>query len=95
LQLGSAAESLSVITSAHAEDQVVRLLEPFEEYSRMLTSIKTAIQQRQDIKSAYMQSISELESKQSAWKKVANVPGTINFLLINSNHFPIFILYHC
>jgi hypothetical protein len=43
LQLGEAAESLSVITSAHAEEQVIKLLEPFEEYSRMLSSIKVSV----------------------------------------------------
>lgn len=64
-----------MITSAHAEGQVIRLLEPFEEYSRMLASIKVAIQQRQDIKNAYVHSMNDLESKQAAWKKIASTPG--------------------
>eukprot|EP01035_Chromulina_nebulosa_P024283 gene24283-31577_t len=75
IHLGGAAESLSVITSAHAEEQVIKLLEPFEEYSRMLSSIKVAIQQRQDIKNAYIHSMNDLDAKTNAWKKLLNAPG--------------------
>eukprot|EP01034_Spumella_vulgaris_P033712 gene33712-41592_t len=59
----------------HAEQQAIKLLEPLEEYARMLVCIKTAIQQRADKKSAFLASVSDVEAKRAAYSKVHGVPG--------------------
>ncbi len=74
-QMGTSADTLSVSASAHAEQEAIKLLEPLEEYSRMLTSIKTAMQQRQDKKTAYLNAMSDLDGKQNAHRKLIGVAG--------------------
>lgn len=74
-QMGSSVDSLSVAASSHAEQEAIKLLEPLEEYARMLTSIKYAMQQRTDKKSAYVNAMGDLEAKQNAYKKLLGVPG--------------------
>ncbi len=73
--MGSSADSLSVTASAHAEQEAIKLLEPLEEYARMLASIKIAMQQRQDKKVTYMNAMGDVEGKQNAYKKLLGVPG--------------------
>lgn len=73
--MGSSVDSLSVAASSHAEQEAIKLLEPLEEYARMLTSIKYAMQQRTDKKSAYVNAMGDLEAKQNAYKKLLGVPG--------------------
>lgn len=73
--MGTSADTLSVCASAHAEQEAIKLLEPMEEYARMLASIKTAMQQRQDKKSVYISAMSDVEAKQNAYKKLLGVPG--------------------
>ncbi len=74
-QLGSTADGLADMTHNHAEQEALKLLEPLEEYARMLTSIKTAMQQRLDKKTAYSAALVDVEAKNNAYKKLLGVPG--------------------
>lgn len=74
-QLGATADNLADAASSHAEQEAIKLLEPLEEYARMLNSIKAAMQQRQDKKTAYMNAMGDVEAKSNAYKKVLGVPG--------------------
>jgi uncharacterized protein (DUF342 family) len=74
-QMGATADSLSSLVSAHAEAETVKFVEPFQEYTRVLASIKTAVGQRQDKKTAYLQALADVEVKQAAYRKVLGVPG--------------------
>jgi len=74
-QMGSSVDSLSVTASTHAENEAIKLLEPLEEYARMLASIKVAMQQRTDKKTAYLNAMGDLEAKQNSYKKLLGVPG--------------------
>lgn len=73
--MGTAADALSVSASGHAEQEAIKLLEPMEEYARILASIKTAMQQRQEKKASYMAALSDLESRRAAHSKLMGVPG--------------------
>mmetsp|Transcript_19608 Transcript_19608/g.33300 ORF Transcript_19608/g.33300 Transcript_19608/m.33300 type:complete len:512 (+) Transcript_19608:61-1596(+) len=74
-ELGNTAEVLAANSHNFAEMEVVRLVEPLEEYSRMLYSIKGAMQQRLNKKNAYLSSMIDVEAKQNAYRKVLGVPG--------------------
>ncbi|KAJ1433311.1 Vps5 C terminal like-domain-containing protein [Ochromonadaceae sp. CCMP2298] len=74
-ELGKTAEALSSSSQSFAEDEVVKLVEPLEEYSRMLLSIKSAMQQRQNKKNAYLNCMVDVEAKQNAYRKLLGVPG--------------------
>lgn len=58
-----------------AEAEVVKLVEPLEEYSRMLQSIKLAMQQRAAKKTAYINFLIDVEAKTNAYRKLQGVPG--------------------
>ena len=51
------------------------MVEPLEEYSRMLASIKLAMQQRAAKKSAYLSCLVDVDAKSAAFKKLQGVPG--------------------
>ena len=74
-EVGNTADNLAGNSHTFAEAEVVKLVEPLEEYSRMLTSIKLAMQQRAAKKSAYLACLVDVEAKTNAFKKVQNVPG--------------------
>ena len=60
-----------------------------------------AIQQRQDIKNAYIHSINDVDVKTNAWKKLLNAPGTaackrmIYFNIVNSNRLLMLYSFSC
>jgi hypothetical protein len=66
---------LSSSCQSFAEDEVVKLVEPLEEYSRMLLSVKAAMQQRQNKKNAYLNCMVDVEAKQNAYRKLLGAPG--------------------
>lgn len=74
-QLGTTADSLAGSAHTFAEAEVVKLVEPLEEYTRMLQSIKLAMQQRTAKKAAYMSCLLDVETKTLAYKKLLGVPG--------------------
>lgn len=73
--MGSTADNLATAVQAQADAESLQFIEPVEEYSRMLASIKLAIKQRQHKKSQYLDAISDVESKQNSYAKVVAVPG--------------------
>jgi len=75
LEVGTTADTLSGNSHTFAEAEVVKLVEPLEEYSRMLNSIKLAMQQRASKKSAYLACLVDVEAKTNAFKKIQGVPG--------------------
>jgi hypothetical protein len=75
VQLGNTADHLSGNAYEFAENKVVQLVEPLEEYSRMLFSIKHAMQQRAAKKSAYIACMVDVDVKTNAYKKVQGVAG--------------------
>lgn len=74
-QLGTTADSLAGNAHTFAENEVIKLVEPLEEYSRMLQSIKLAMQQRAAKKTAYINSLIDVEAKTQAFKKLQGVSG--------------------
>jgi sorting nexin-1/2 len=74
-QLGSTADNLAGSAHTFAENEVVKLVEPLEEYSRMLQSIKMAMQQRAAKKTAYTNCLVDVEAKTQAYRKLQGVTG--------------------
>jgi predicted enzyme involved in methoxymalonyl-ACP biosynthesis len=73
--MGTSLDSLSALASAHAEAEAIKFLEPMDEYSRMIASIKTAMSQRQSKKDSYVLAMNDYESKQASYRKLVGVPG--------------------
>lgn len=73
--MGITANALSGSVHNFAEAEVVKLVEPLEEYSRMLQSIKLAMQQRAAKKTAYINCLIDVEAKTNAYRKLQGVPG--------------------
>eukprot|EP00428_Durinskia_dybowskii_P066394 CAMPEP_0170387430 /NCGR_PEP_ID=MMETSP0117_2-20130122/17553_1 /TAXON_ID=400756 /ORGANISM="Durinskia baltica, Strain CSIRO CS-38" /LENGTH=494 /DNA_ID=CAMNT_0010643297 /DNA_START=72 /DNA_END=1556 /DNA_ORIENTATION=+ len=74
-QLGNTADNLAGSAHTFAEAEVIKLVEPLEEYTRMLQSIKTAIGQRNTKKFAYVNCLIDVEAKTQAYQKLQGVPG--------------------
>lgn len=70
LQMGATIDSISALTSSHAEAETQKFVEPLEDYTRVINSIKHAMSQRQDKKSAYLHAIVDVESKNNALRKL-------------------------
>lgn len=60
---------MSTSATKHADDELIQLDEPLKEYVRLIASLKSAMQRRQDKKIAYVNAITDLENKQSALQK--------------------------
>jgi len=75
LQLAGAVEQVYNQAEKHVEGETINFLEPLQEYSRMLASIKASIGHRQDKKSAYVHALGDVEAKQAAHRKVMGVAG--------------------
>lgn len=73
--MGTCLDSLSSTTASQAEAETIKFLETIDEYARMIGSIKSAIHQRQLKKDSYLQSMADLEAKQSAYRKLVGAPG--------------------
>lgn len=50
-------------------------MEPIDDYARMMSSVKNAIQQRQDKKNNYLLALSDVEAKVTTLKKTQGVAG--------------------
>eukprot|EP01038_Epipyxis_sp_PR26KG_P011263 gene11263-15112_t len=74
-QFATTVDGVSTDCSHLALQETVKFLEPLEEYQRMLVSVKAAMQQRLDKKTAYINCISDVEAKQAAYKKLLGVAG--------------------
>ena len=57
---------------SHSEKESEQFLEPLEEYSRLIASIKTTLQQRQQKKATYLAAIQDLDAKTMASKKLTS-----------------------
>ena len=75
LQVGNAADQLSVTSTEFAEAESLKLEEPIQEYCRLITSVKAVIQRRQGKRSAYAYAVGDLESKQASYTKALASPG--------------------
>lgn len=68
--MGSTIDSISALTSSHSEAETQKFLEPLEDYTRVISSIKNAMNQRQEKKAAYLHSIADVEAKNNALRKL-------------------------
>lgn len=68
--VGASVDALAQTATKHADDELVQLDEPLQEYVRLLQSLKEAIKRRGDKKKIYINAIADLESKQQAYNKV-------------------------
>jgi len=75
IQLGTTADGVSVLNATRAEASTLQLLEPMDEYLRLVASVQNALQQRKDKKSAYVDALTDLEVKQNAYNKSNTTPG--------------------
>lgn len=75
VQIGNAADQLSVTSTEFAEAESLQLEEPIQEYFRLVGSVKSTIFRRQNKKSIYINAISDLESKQTSYTKALSVAG--------------------
>ena len=75
IQLGATADSVSVLNATRAEANTLQLLEPMDEYLRLVQSVQNALQQRKDKKNAYVDALTDLEVKQNAYNKSSSTPG--------------------
>lgn len=73
--MGTTIDSVSSATSSHVESEIIKFLEPIEEYLRYIVSIKAAVQARTDKKNAFISSLSDVDSKQNSYRKLIGVPG--------------------
>mmetsp|Transcript_16570 Transcript_16570/g.14940 ORF Transcript_16570/g.14940 Transcript_16570/m.14940 type:complete len:426 (+) Transcript_16570:28-1305(+) len=74
-ELGKTIEQVSTLSNSHAEAQGMHTEEPFDEYVRDIISVRNAIQQRQDKRSAYADALTDVQVKQNAYKKLSGVSG--------------------
>ena len=63
---------ISALQLSHSEKESEQFLEPLEEYSRLIASIKTTLQQRQQKKATYLAAIQDLDAKTMASKKLTS-----------------------
>lgn len=74
-QVGTAADSASALTSSHAEMQNLHMSEPLDEYLRLIGSLKIALSNRTEKKSAYVTALTEVEVRQAAYNKLLGIAG--------------------
>ena len=69
-QMGTTIDAVSALTTSHAEAETQKFLEPLEDYTRIINSIKNAMNQRQEKKAAYLNAIADVEAKNNAHRKL-------------------------
>jgi hypothetical protein len=74
-QLGKMTEKVAVDGTSHAERQVLQTEEPMQEYLRAIAGVRTAIQQRQEKKQAYVEALTEVEVRQAQYAKLQSASG--------------------
>lgn len=75
VQMGTAADKLSSSATSTVELESIKVEEPLHEYVRLLSSVKTAMQRRQDKKTLYTDALVDLEAKQASYNKVVGNVG--------------------
>lgn len=73
--MGTAADKLSSSATSTVELESIKVEEPLHEYVRLLSSVKTAMQRRQDKKTLYTDALVDLEAKQASYNKVVGNVG--------------------
>lgn len=69
-QTGNGVDQISQAATKHAEDELIQLEEPLQEYVRLIASLKDAIKRRYEKKDMYVLAIAEFESKKNSYEKV-------------------------
>jgi len=75
VQVGNAADQLSVTSAEFAEQESLHLEEPIQEYFRLVGSVKTTIYRRQAKRGDYINATADLEAKQASYTKTIAIPG--------------------
>ncbi len=75
VQMGTAADKLSSSATSTVELESIKVEEPLHEYVRLLSSVKTAMQRRQDKKTLYTDALVDLEAKQASYNKIVGNVG--------------------
>ena len=82
VQVGNAADQLSVISTEFSETESLRFEEPIQEYCRLIASVRAAIGRRQEKRSNYAYAVGDLESRQASYTKALSAPGKeVNIIL--------------
>jgi len=69
-KMGETADRLSVLSAENAEKELQQFEEPLQDYIKMISSVKDALQRRSERRLTYSTRLSEMESKQSALAKL-------------------------
>lgn len=75
VQVGNAADQLSVTSTEFAEQESLKLEEPIQEYVRLVGSVKATIARRQQKKANYVNAIGDMEAKQTSYTKALSTAG--------------------
>ena len=75
VQVGNAADQLSVTSTEYAETEALHLEEPIQEYYRYVGSVKATIYRRQAKRGDYINALADLEAKQQSYTKAVSMPG--------------------
>ena len=73
--VGTTADGISATTAETAQRINVRFLEQVKDYTRMITAVQGAIQQRREAQNAFWEAQEDLDKKEQAHNKVAGVAG--------------------
>lgn len=73
--MGDTVEKIGGSYASQAEEEISKFMEPLDDYTRMMNSVKSAIQQRQDKRNVYIAALSDVDAKNAAVKKVQGVVG--------------------
>ncbi|KAJ1428574.1 hypothetical protein B484DRAFT_396718, partial [Ochromonadaceae sp. CCMP2298] len=74
-ELGNTTEVLSANRSSFADDEMLALVEPLEEYWRMLMGINAALVLRKEKKAQYLYAVGDVEAKVAVYRKVQGATG--------------------
>jgi len=74
-QIGRDIDVLSAATGKNANNQMMKFIEPMNEYARNLESVKLALSQRNEKRSQYVAELTKQEVNEAAFNKVSMQPG--------------------
>jgi sorting nexin-1/2 len=74
-KMGEAADRLSVLSSEHAEREMMQFEEPLQDYIKTIHAVKLALQRRHEKRLSYSTCLADVESKQSSLAKLRAQPG--------------------
>jgi sorting nexin-1/2 len=76
IEVGDSLCSAATLSQEKADEELAQFVEPLEDYARMMSSVKQAITQRQEKRTAYMYALSDVDAKAAALKKVEGFSGS-------------------